>query len=760
MLDTKEEIAFRCIPTREVYNSDNFKVYGCEVDTSLYPSICLSEYGTCSIVGNFQRLTLYKEYIVWANEKSDKKGISYLVKNITREVPNTLEESKMFLSEFISENKVNTLLKAYPDIIRKVISGDLSDIDLSTTKGIKEKTFEKIKRKIADNFVFSELITEFKGVLSLLTIKKLYEQYGSVKELKDEMRKDPYKCLCRVDGIGFKKADMLLLQMCENEEETKERTGISFDFDLRTSKQRLCACTEYVLAQNEVGGNTYMDVKSLKNTCKEMCPEAMEYFDDVLKENSIKYDERNDRVFRAYTYETEEYVAKRLMAGNYIKTIWNCDYNKYTSLNGNPLTEQQCLTTKYICENNIVILNGFGGSGKSFSTKALINMLKDYNKTFLLLAPTGRAAKVLSAYTGIEAMTIHRGLGFVPPNQWSYNFENQLDCDLVIVDEFSMVDIFLFKKLLNAIDFEKTKLLLIGDDAQLPSVGAGNILYDMLYSGIFPTITLDKIFRYGIGGLSTIATNTRLGKRYLNDKDKIQVFGEDKAYAFANVSQENIVNYAVNIYTKLLKHGCRPEEIIVLSAYNVGSYGTDVINKKIQDIVNPNADRYIEYNNTQYRLNDIVMNTSNNYKAVKYEIGMTSKYDNEYEEEEGIGQEYEFVANGEIGKIIKVFENAIVVDFDGLKIILEREDLNNIKLGYAISVHKSQGGSFKYVILLTPRAHTFNTNSNLLYVGISRAKKRCYHIGEIQTINMALRKRENFDRKTILKDFLKYGGNL
>lgn len=393
--------------------------------------------------------------------------------------------------------------------------------------------------------------------------------------------------------------------------------------------------------------------------------------------------------------------------------------------------------------NNKVFITG--NSGKSFSSQSVINMLKDNNKSFILLAPTGRAAKVLASYTKNPASTIHRGLGYNPKEGWLHNKDNPLTVDAVVLDEFSMTDIFLFKRLLEAIDFNKTKLLVIGDDAQLASVGAGNILYDILNSNAVPVTTLTKIFRYGIGGLSTVATNVRNSEQYLDKTQSgVQIFGEDKAYTFIPSLQEKSVANLVALYKKLLSQGNAIEDILVLSSYNKGEYGTDTINKKIQQAVNGDEKHLVKFGETEFRLNDPVIQTVNNYKAVLY----NGYYDPSPENET-------FIANGETGKIVEVLSNAIIVDFDGTKIYCDKAALASLRLAYSISLHKSQGGQCKNIIVLSPKAHTYMLNSNLLYVGITRAKERCFHIGEITVVNRALKKKENFDRNTFLCDLLK-----
>ena len=179
-----------------------------------------------------------------------------------------------------------------------------------------------------------------------------------------------------------------------------------------------------------------------------------------------------------------------------------------------------------------------------------------------------------------------------------------------------------------------------------------------------------------------------------------------------------------------------------MSCYNVGDYGTVELNKRIQEAVNPNPNAKITFGDTEFRLNDIVMNYVNDYKAILY--------NDEFVDDKNTT----FIANGESGIVNKISHNTMISDYEGTLIYYDKGKLKNIRLAYAISTHKSQGGQFKAVILVTPRSHTYMLNSNLLYVGISRAKEKCYHLGEIKTVNTALKKKENFDRKTMLGTFL------
>lgn len=740
-------VDFKCTPERLVFNSDEYKIYGCSVNSFEYPNIQVSKYNTATIKGNVQELNLGVEYTVKAKEISDKYGVGYEVINIKREKPTTLAATRNFLYEILTPNQTDTLLEAYPDIVDRIMNNRLDDVDLNKTKGIKDYTFNVIKQKVIENFKLADLVEEFRGLFSLSIIKKLYDKYPSVEKIKEVIRTEPYECLCRLSGIGFKTADGMLLTLEKESKQCKENGKnpiLFFGFDLKPSYQRAKACVDYILNENETNGNTYVKVGELKKQFEILAPEAIANLPLILKgDNDVIFDRESLSVCRKETYETEKYIAEKIKEGLSINTKWDCDCSQFRRLEGFDLTLDQCKTSEYMCIYNIVMLVGYGGAGKSSSTQAFVNLLKHYNKSFLLLAPTGRAAKVLAGFTGENAMTIHRGLGYMPPNDWNFNSEHPLPYDVVIVDEFSMVDIFLFKHLLEAIDFNRTKLLIIGDDAQIPSVGAGNVLYDLLCYKKIPTITLDKVFRYGKGGLSTVATDARTQTEYLDKNKKgMQVFGEDQSYIFMPLQQDGIVDYTVKLYKRLLTKGYSVEDIAVLSCYNVGDYGVIELNKRLQEAVNPNPDAKIVFGDSEFRLNDIVMNYANDYKAVLYN------------EEFLDDKNTTFIANGESGMVDKIGHNSMVSNYDGTLIYYNKGKLKNIRLAYAITTHKSQGGQFKVVILITPRSHTFMLNSNLLYVGISRAKEKCYHLGEIKTVNNALKKKENFDRKTLLLGFL------
>lgn len=746
-MNKEKQYKFKGVVIRCTYNTPDYKIYAMDVSKIDYPDIKQNKYNNVSILGELSDLTLGVEYEVTAEEQTNKYGTSYKVINLRRDMPTTAEGAYIFLSEILTDNQARVLIENYPNIIQKVKDNDLDDIDLSKLKGIGEKTFERIKDKIITNFSLMDLVIEFKNVLSMSIIKKIYDEYSSIDKLKEKLKTNPYTTLTRVSRIGFKTADSIILQL-------QKENIIDFGYDVKTSPDRCLSCILYLLEENENEGHTKMNLADLRQQCLKIVPSCAEHFVDVIKDNNIYYNKETMDVSLRQTYEVEKYIADTILSNLHNdNNIWNFDVQKYRSVGEFELSDEQMQILDVVCKNNIAILNGFAGAGKTASTQGIINMLKDNYKSFRLFSPTGRAAKVLHENTNEPASTIHRGLGYVPPSQWTYNDWQKLHCDIIIVDEFSMVDIWLFKRLLDAIDFGHTKLLLIGDNAQLPSVSCGNLLHDFMEADIIPTVTLNKIFRYSSGGLMRVATDTRCCKEYLakDMKNKATTFGDNQDYMFIDLASELIPKNVVALYKKLLDNGSSIEEIQVLTAKNVGDCGSVQLNNMIQRVANPNygSEVNMKAGDTTYYEGDLILQTVNNYNAeiVKEKNNEDWSLDDE--------AETAFVANGETAIIKEIYNTYIIADFNGIRVKYYRNDMNMVKLGYAISIHKSQGGGFKTVILCTPQSHIFMLNSNLLYVGLTRMKEKLYHLGSLQSVNQAVKKKANLTRHTFMQNLLK-----
>lgn len=760
MSEKEKEYKFSGKVVRCTYDTPDFKIFALDVDKNKYPDIKHNKYGNVTILGELHELTIGVDYEIVAVEQTSKYGMSYKVLNIKRDMPTTAEDMYLFLSEILTPNQAKVLYDNYPDIVQRVKENRLDDVDLNKLKGIKEYTFNVIKNKIIENFCLADLVIEFQGYLNLSIIKKIYNKYASIEALKAKLKADPYKCLCGLAGVGFKTADGILLEMEKASRDNiskGKKPIIEFETDLKTSPQRCLSCLLYLLDENENDGHTKMNLADLRKACMQLVPACSHHFVEAVKSSSIYYNKDTMDVALKKTYDIEYQIAMTML--RYLKennNVWDYDVEKYRTVNGSVLSDEQIKAVENVCKYSISILNGAGGTGKSFSTQAVINMLKDHHKSFKLFSPTGKAAKVLADYTKENAMTIHRGLGYVPIENWTYNAEHKLCCDIVIIDEFSMVDIWLFKRVIDAIDFKTTKLLMIGDNAQLPSVSCGNLLHDFMETNLIPTVTLTKVFRYGEGGLMKVATDVRFCKTYLNNsmKSKMTAFGENKDYTFVDLASEVIPQNVVALYKKLLDMGNNIENIQVLTAKNVGDCGTVVLNNMIQKVANPHygSPDCMKIGDTTYYQGDLIIQKVNNYKAELDPNHLTEEEKEYYYNKDEVPTA--FIANGETGLIEEIYNTYVIINFDGIYVKYYRNDMNMIGLGYSITIHKSQGSSIDNVILCTPQSHIFMLNSNLLYVGLTRMKKRCYHLGTLSSVNQAIGKKANLTRHTFMQQLL------
>lgn len=759
MSKEEKEYKFSGKVVRCTYDTPDFRIFALDVDSKKYPDIKKNKYNNVTILGELHELTVGVTYEISAVEQLGKYGMSYKVLNIKRDVPTTEEDMYLFLSEILTPNQAKVLYENYPDIVQRVKENRLDDIDFNKLKGIKEYTFGVIKRKIIENFCLADLVVEFQGFLNLSMIKKIYAKYTSIEKLKEKLAQDPYKCLCGLAGVGFKTADGILLDMEKASKaniEKGKKPIIEFQSDLRTSPERCLSCLLYMLEENENNGHTKMNLADLRAEMMKLVPACANHFVTAVKADEIHYNKDTMDVALSRTYNLEHKIAQTILYVLHTKKDeWDCDIEKYRTVNGSTLSDEQMGAVANVCKYPISILNGAGGTGKSFSTQAVINMLKDHHKTFRLFSPTGKAAKVLADYTKENATTIHRGLGYTPMG-WGYNQEHKIMCDIVIIDEFSMVDIQLFKRVIDAVDFNTTKLLLIGDNAQLPSVSCGNLLHDFMETKLIPTTTLTKVFRYGEGGLMKVATDVRFCEPYLTSsmKSKMTTFGDNKDYTFVDLPSEVIPQNVVGLYKKLLEKGYSIDDIQVLTAKNVGDCGTVVLNNMIQKVANPNygSEVFMKVGDTTYFEGDLVIQKVNNYKA-ELDLQHLSEWEKDmYSASEDIPTA--FIANGETGIVREIYKSYCIIEFDGVFVKYYRADMQMISLGYSITIHKSQGSSIKIVILCTPQSHIYMLNSNLLYVGLTRMKEGCYHLGALNSINQAVKKKANLTRHTHMQELL------
>ena len=384
-------------------------------------------------------------------------------------------------------------------------------------------------------------------------------------------------------------------------------------------------------------------------------------------------------------------------------------------------------------KNNIFIT---GNCGKSQSMKALIYMLEDNGYSYTMLCPTGTAAQVLSRATGRHASTIHMFLA------------SNIECgDFLILEESSMIGVELLAMLLGSIP-EETKIIFICDPSQLPSISCGNIVHDILESHKVPNVNLTKIFRYNSSGLITVATDTRMG----NPSSFTNQYSD---YKFIEESSEP-VKQVIDEYEKLLSQGYSKNDILILSPYNKGIAGTYAINQAIQAKFNPNPLLDVSYKRDstiiQFSIGDRVINKKNNYSVPVLKMGTMGYVET---------GEFMFVANGSIGVILAEYyednKACFAIQFDDEVGKFKGPEIANLLLGYAVSIHASQGNQARVVIVVVSKEHKRMINRNLLYVGFTRAQEHLTVIGNKGAIENGMKIEETAIRNTWLGDMLKGG---
>lgn len=531
-------------------------------------------------------------------------------------------------------------------------------------------------------------------------IKRTYE---TPQEFEEEVYKNTYFMLICYLEKSFKLADELALQIKPELKESVERC--------------VWVCRE-LIHKHESEGNTKMNASSLARALHSSYSELMPFILQAVENPIFYYDKENKFLALKSTWENECRIANVIKQKLKNPIDSEMEWQKYSEVDGMKLTEEQLSLLESINKNNIVMLNGSAGTGKSQTTKALIKMLDDNCYSYTLLAPTGIAAKRLRQATGRQASTIHMHLAC-----------HRSVGDFLIIDECSMIGVNLLGSLFNFIP-DYTKIVLICDEAQLASISCGNIVQDIIDSGVMQIVNLTKVFRYGIGGIATVATDVRTGKNLSENMNF-----ED--YKFIPISS-NPINDILSIYEKEIKN-YSPEDIMILSPFNVRNAGTYAINSALQNKYNTNP-TFLTYKkqgfDIEFKIGDRIVNTENNYH-------MTSDYGDELA-----------VMNGDIGTIIDNDGYNTTVKFDNGIAYLENNDMYKMLLATAVSVHKSQGNQAKCVIVVIDKSHGFFLNRNIEYVAMSRAQEKLIVLGDIDTINNALSIQQEKSRETYLKNML------
>jgi RecD/TraA family predicted helicase len=392
--------------------------------------------------------------------------------------------------------------------------------------------------------------------------------------------------------------------------------------------------------------------------------------------------------------------------------------------------------------NKIVVLTGFAGTGKSFLINGYLKIMESKFNSIMLVSPTAKAAKVLSKATGRTATTIHRALKWMF-GKFVHNLHNKLRCDLIVVDEASMIDIYLFRSLLQALP-DNCRMVIIGDTAQLESVAVGNVLHDIINSQCFPVISLTEVYRQALDSGSLLAaTLVRQGRKFYDENMLNCEMGLERDFKAWFGTKEQSCDRVKSLYASAVKIW-DTEDILVITPMKIGNAGVVNLNKELQNIANPlQRQKQLVVNKNTFRENDKVRHTKNDYQAP----WLDKDYNQVESQEKG-------VFNGDFGKIKEIVGNLIYVDY-GDKIIRYIPPYQSLDLAYAITVHSSQGSQSPVVIGVLDVSHYLNLKRNLLYTMMTRAENNLYLIAQKKALGMAISNNTIPQKQTFLEEHLK-----
>ncbi|MEF2834467.1 MAG: ATP-dependent RecD-like DNA helicase [Clostridia bacterium] len=727
-------------------------IYQNEVNSYLI-GILENEEDTITIVG-YMPFLVEGDYIkVIGNFVTHKEyGKQFKVETFEKVMPKTLDS----LEKYLSNGTIKGIGLATAKKIVATFGEDTINVfkfepeKLTQIKGItKEKAIE-----MAQCFVENWELWQIVGFLDNFGIspanaKTIYKKLGP--QTIDEIESNPYILIDLVKGVDFAKLDKYAL---EN------------GFEVNNYKRIKCGI-KYSLVKITYNGHCCTLEANLIKYVKELLKVEDDDIEHCLIDLNVKeeivIEKREDEnwVYSKEIYDAEANIASKLIlldSAQNIKRIagFDSELEKIEKAGNINLSAKQKEAIQSINSNNVVIITGGPGTGKTTIIKNVIDIYKSHGKKVVLCAPTGRAAKRMTEMTGEEAKTLHRLLEIgkiEKDNEFTImNYEvAPIDADVIIVDEASMVDIYLMNYLLNGI-YQGTKLILVGDTDQLPSVGPGSVLKDIINSERIKTIFLDEIFRQAAQSKIIVNSHRVNDGEYFLDKEEQEGLKDDFFY-IKEKSQDIMLDQIISLCKGRLKNfGDYDffENIQILSPTKKGLLGTKELNKKLQEELNPSSDEKNEkkVGEVIFREGDRVMQVKNNYD-IYWEKGNTLSLT--YESGTGI-------FNGELGKIVKIdfLNKQIKILFDDEKEAWYAfSDMDQIEHAYAITVHKAQGSEFDVVIMVVTQSSAMLLTRNLLYTGLTRAKKLLILIGNDNVVKFMIQNADTKIRNTGLEYKLK-----
>ena len=636
---------------------------------------------------------------------------------------------KKAIISYLSSGNIESIGKKTAELIYEKFGDKSIDVvfneseKLLSIQGIGKKKLEKIKESTIEARDSREALLYLQGLnISFNLSNKIYKAYGD--NTISIVKTNPYKLSEDISGIGFIMADTIAMNM-QMKTDSKFRISAALSYVLKNDAEMTGSCT---ISLDGLIDKTFSLIKVDKDKIKEQINE------DLLK-SKIQIMKIGNKEF---VYDKEIYKAEKSAAIN-LSRLKNENYNFDVEINEDldVFSKEQQVAINEAFNNMLLVITGGPGTGKTTIIKAICNILDDNNLKFNLAAPTGRAAKRMQESTENPALTIHRLIGIKPESPIpEYNEENKLECDYVIVDEVSMVDIKLMDKLLNALS-SNTALILVGDHNQLPSVGPGNVLKDILDTDI-KSVRLKKIFRQAQESNIVVNAHRINDGLYpiLNQKNKDFFFIDSNSNNFQIDILDLVKNRLPNYY-KLDPI----KDIQILAPSKKSSWGVLNLNNVLQENLNKNP-KFFKINNRIFKLKDKVMQVRNNYDLESMD---PSNFD-------------DGVYNGDIGRIIEIDkerESLKIEFYDGNIVSYKKEDIKDLDLSYAITIHKSQGSEFDCVVIPMMPTSFMLLDRNLLYTAITRAKKLVILIGEKRILKQMVRNNKGSQRLTNLSFWIK-----
>lgn len=735
--------------TKKVFQNNDFFIFGASPIPPFPDSLKLNQYFCITLKGELSYLSEGKEYELEVEELStDKYGTNYRVVsapsiNMEELEHLTRERSQEILEEITTSSQANYVLDAYENFIWLALTKGKEVFDLSKIYNVGECRLNAYIRELNTKYKYLNIMNKLKEwKLDISDCKKLIEEYLDEEHIAKEVRSNPYKVLITTLGRSFEFADRMIMELRP---------------DLKVSEIRCAYLILSVLERNEtMEGDTKLDANDLYNYILEEYTQAKDLepliVPVVTNNNLFYYDEENKTVSIMTTYMAECRIADFIVDKCKNSTKLNIDYTKYNKIKDGTLTEEQQNILKTFCESNITIVNSKGGTGKSATTLALINMLEDNDMTYSLLTPTGRVAKALKILTnGRPTSTIHKACLSNPDGMWS---------DVFIIEEGSMIGIDLMCMLINSIANKNARIVINMDLGQIAPISCGCPMRDIINSGIVPICNLTKVFRYNEGGLYKMATDAYNKKFYIGEldynKDRVSI-GKNKDYTYVRYNGE--VQQVVDEYKKFLNRGIKPIDIAVITCWNVTDFGTINLNNEIQKIVNSDAQegkfikKTIRKKEVFFKVNDIILNCQNTYEILTLSGYNEIKNSGNALTIEDV--ETTSVMNGEIGRILDIDDGNIIAQFDEDIIVFDKKLQDNLLLAYSLTSYKLQGSECPYVITLVTPQFEKSLNKNIIYTDMSRTRKEVVEIIDPTTLANAITIDSMQERLTNLERLLK-----